>query len=213
MIYDFIWAQICKILSLLFFKILPKFMFKTLPRVCKSTYRKYKEKKEERVLTGTHTVHSTDKEMIPDNTANQTIDIKPLLDAFTTDVPNLSGHSEAAYQAELGRYLKEKLPNSTITYEEKKDGARPDITIDKNIAIEVKALKNPNTEQNRKYNSLHVDSIFKKIHTYDSWNQLIIVIFNSEYVSNRNWRDYEKMKEVVQMKEVVKKQNTVLFEK
>ena len=134
-------------------------------------------------------------------------DIKTLLDKFATDIPKFSKHSEVHYQVDFGRYLKEHLPGSDIVYEEARDGVRPDIVIDKKIAIEIKALKNPNTDGNRKYNSAHIDSIFKKIHTYKVYSAVIIIIFNADYVKNKNWRDYEKMKEAVQ------EENVVLFEK
>ena len=134
-------------------------------------------------------------------------DVKVLLDEFVTDIPKFSKHSEVSYQVDFGRYLKERLPDDVVVYEEAKDGARPDIVINKTIAIEIKALKNPDTKENKEYNRAHVDSIFKKIHAYDVYDEVIIVIFNADYVRDRNWKDYEKMKEVVQQA------NVTLFEK
>ena len=134
-------------------------------------------------------------------------DIKTLLDKFAIDIPKFSKHSEVHYQVDFGRYLKEHLPDSVVVYEEAKDGARPDIVINKTIAIEIKAFKNPNTKENREYNRMHVDSIFKKIHTYKVYDTVIIIIFNTNYVKDKNWKGYEQMKEAVQQ------ENVILFEK
>ena len=134
-------------------------------------------------------------------------EIKTLLDTFVTDIPKFSRHSEVSYQVDFGRYLKERLSGDTVVYEEVKDGVRPDIVVNKTIAIEIKALKKPNTKENREYNRLHVDSIFKKVHTYDVYEKVVIIIFNADYVKDKKWKDYEKMKEVVQQEGVV------LFEK
>lgn len=147
------------------------------------------------------------KRRVVNSMPEQVKNIRSLLDAFTTDIPRFSRHSETSYQVDFGRYLKEKLQNHHVTYEETRDGVRPDIIIDKNIAIEIKALKQPNTREHKEYNSQHIDSIFKKIHTYKVYNQVIIIIFNSEYVKDSGWKDYEKMKEAVQGEDVV------LFEK
>ena len=155
-------------------------------------YKVYKNKKEKRIL---------------DSMPNQVGTIKELLDAFSADIPRFSKHAETTYQVDFGRYLKEKLENHHVVYEETKDGVRPDIIIDQNIAIEIKALKEPNTQSNKEYNSQHIDSIFKKIHTYKVYNQVIIIIFNSGYVKDTGWKDYEKMKEAVQQQDVI------LFEK
>lgn len=133
--------------------------------------------------------------------------IKMLLDTFATDIPKFSKHSESLYQTDFGRYLKEHLLDSVVVYEETKGGARPDIVIDKTIAIEIKALQNPNTQKNREYNRKHVDSIFKKIHTYKVYDTVIVIIFNIDYIKDKNWKDYEKMKEAVQQ------ENVILFEK
>ena len=155
-------------------------------------YRVYKTKKEKKVLN-----------KMPD----QVRTIKELLDEFTADIPRFSKHAETSYQVDFGRYLKEKLQNNHVVYEETKDGVRPDIIIDQSIAIEIKALKQPNTQENRAYNGQHIDSIFKKIHTYKVYKQVIIIIFNSGYVKDTDWKDYEKMKEAVQQEDVI------LFEK
>ena len=134
-------------------------------------------------------------------------DIKKLLDDFVTDIPKFSKHSETSYQIDFGRYLKDRLPGDSVVYEETRDSVRPDIVINKTMAIEIKALKNPDTKENKTYNGQHIDSIFKKIHTYKVYDQVVIIIFNSEYGRDRGWRDYEKMKEAV------KQQGVTLFEK
>ena len=133
--------------------------------------------------------------------------IQALLDTFVTDIPKFSKHSEVHYQVDFGRYLKEHLSDSTVVYEEVKDGVRPDIVVDKVTAIEIKALKDPAAKGGREYNRMHIDSIFKKIHMYSVYDTVIIIIFNTHFVRNNNWKDYEKMKEAV------RGENIILFEK
>ena len=130
------------------------------------------------------------------------------LDEFLVDIPEGSRHSESLYQTDLGRYLKEKLSERKVKYEVERNGKRPDIVIDETIAIEVKSMKNPNSESNRKYNSQHVDSIYKKLILYrKEFSELIFIIFNSDFVRDRNWHAYEEMKDTV------KEQGVTLIEK
>ena len=139
-------------------------------------------------------------------------EIVEILNTFVVDIPKFSNHLEIIYQVDFGRCLKERLPNDTVVYEETEGGkgsVRPDIVINKTIAIEIKALKRPNTIYNRIYNRNHVKSVFKKIVTYrKQYDEVIFIIFNANYVNKRNWNVYKNMKEAVQQKKGV-----VLFEK
>ena len=135
-------------------------------------------------------------------------DIKELLDLFTTDIPKFSKHAEVSYQIDFGRFLKDRLTNDKVSYEVQKEGIRPDIVINDNIAIEIKALKEPNTESNRNYNKSHIESLYKKKDTYiRRFDTVIIIIFNSDLVKDRNWKDYDEMKEILSTSQVI------LFEK
>ncbi len=136
-------------------------------------------------------------------------EIKEILNTFVVDIPKFSNHSEVIYQVDFGRYLKEKLPNDIVVYEETKGDVRPDIVINKTIAIEIKALRPPDNKYNLGYNRKHVKSIYEKIFTYrKQYDEVIFIIFNARYVNKRNWSDYEKMKKTVQQEKDV-----VLFEK
>ena len=130
------------------------------------------------------------------------------LDKFLVDIPKGSRHSESLYQTDLGRYLKEKLTNRRVEYEIERNGKRPDIVIDGTTAIEVKSMKNPDSDRNRKYNSQHVESIYKKLILYKKeFSKVIFIIFNSDLVRDRNWHAYQEMKDTV------KEQGVTLIEK
>ena len=134
-------------------------------------------------------------------------EIKELLDVFSTDIPKYAKHTEIIYQIDFGRYLKEHMTSDEVIYEVEKEGTRPDIVINGTTAIEVKALKEPKNERNKRYNREHIDSIFKKIHTYKIYEKVIIVIFNSRYMEETDTMTY------IQMKRAIAEEGVTLFEK
>ena len=128
----------------------------------------------------------------------QVREISDLLDKFVVDLPT-GKHSERDYQITFGTYLKEKMKGVSLEYESKKNHVRPDIVINGNLAIEIKALKNPNSRFNKKYNKDHIESVFKKIFTYTKeYEQVVFVIFNVDLIRGRKFNDYIKMREAIE---------------
>ena len=127
------------------------------------------------------------------------IKTKNLIESFEVDIPKETKQKEHAYQISLGQFLKSNLPQHSVKYEVEIDGSRPDIVIDGNqLAIEVKAMRNTKSKRNRKYNDEHIGTIHEKRDNYtDNFGDVVFVIFNSDFVKNKNWKRYERVKKAM----------------
>ena len=142
------------------------------------------------VLTKTYRLYRTPRITSPANN---------LIESFEVDIPKETKQKEHAYQISLGQFLKSNLPQHSVKYEVEIDGSRPDIVIDGNqLAIEVKAMRNTKSKRNRKYNDEHIGTIHEKRDNYtDNFGDVVFVIFNSDFVKNKNWKRYERVKKAM----------------
>ena len=161
-----------------------------------------KAKKEKTKLEGIENSQIVLKDEHEENKTEKTdllMKTKNLIESFEVDIPKETKQKEHAYQICLGQFLKSNLPQHSVKYEVEIDGSRPDIVIDGNkIAIEVKAMRNTKNKRNREYNDEHIGTIHEKRDNYtDNFGDVVFVIFNSDFVKNKNWKRYERVKKAM----------------